>query len=354
MNRSELHWLTAIRGFAALWVAFHHMGSSLVGVNFSDLGFITMFFNRGWLGVDLFFILSGFIISYCYFGKMESFHFADAKRFWIKRFARVYPAHLVVLISFAVVIVTAMNLGIFEDTQEKYTIAKFITQLLLLNGIGVFNHEGWNLPSWSVSSEFLAYLAFPFIPMILKAFKKPLASIFVIVMLFIIAIVLAHTFNHGTKFMLDFEFTSFRILSEFIMGVMLFHLYQALSPAKGYWLLVMAGFLGVFLQGMITNSFFDFMYLFYFLLIILGLSLIPRGKSIPVLSYLGEISYSLYLVHVLLIILFNQAIRRIDLLSDSMTLTILMFVTAMIVGAAGLFHFIEKPARNIITKKLLS
>jgi len=348
MNRPELHWLTALRGFAALWVAFHHMGTSLTGISFARLGAFEVFLSRGWLGVDLFFILSGFIISYCYFDKMTNFTKEQAKIFWIKRFARVYPTHLFVLLLFVMVIGGATSLGLFTDTQDKYTFAKLIPQVLLLNGIGMFDHQGWNLPSWSVSSEFLAYLVFPIIPLILKRFTGPVKALIGIQVILSLTILMAYTFNNGQKFMLDFEFSSFRILSEFTMGVLLYRLYTVGTPHKKYLGLALMGFAGILSQSFVTSSFYDFMYLIYFMLIIYGLALVPRAQKIFGLTFLGEISYSLYLVHVLLIILFNQVIRKIEFLQENMLITITLFVITMVISARMLFKFIENPLRKII------
>ena len=95
---ARLDFLTAARGFAAFAVVFYHIDAYLNGaLSGAGLAFI----QRGALGVDFFFILSGFILAHVYGADMRAGTFA-AWPYLARRFARIYPLHLVTLLAVAV------------------------------------------------------------------------------------------------------------------------------------------------------------------------------------------------------------------------------------------------------------
>src|SRR5689334_9429569 len=90
--------LTGIRGVAALWVVLFHLPNPLAGTAFAQV------LSRGYLGVDLFFILSGFVLSYAYRDALpEKPMVRQALRFYAVRLARIYPLHVFVLALFVTI-----------------------------------------------------------------------------------------------------------------------------------------------------------------------------------------------------------------------------------------------------------
>src|SRR5664279_2124889 len=149
--------LTPLRGIAAIWVAVYHFQG--IAVTFISSG-STHLIDRGYIMVDLFFIMSGFIICHVYRKSFEEGLTAkNFKQFFIARFARIYPLHLFVLI---VLILWIAKIGVgglgmvFDPTSIP-------TNLLLIHSFGIHKVFTWNVPSWSISAEWWAYMAFPFL-----------------------------------------------------------------------------------------------------------------------------------------------------------------------------------------------
>ena len=345
-KRKQIEGLTALRGLAAIWVAFHHGFLSLEGALMPESSLWHNFVLRGWLGVDLFFILSGFIISYCYLGKVSITDPLSCKSFIKKRFARVWPAHAFTLFLFAIAVTVASKLGKFSDPDGIYTIPKLVEQATMLNGVGLFEPVGWNAPSWSISSEFLAYMCFPALALLLGRFRSAGGGALLIISLLAPNIFLAYKLNAAQQYMLSFDFVWLRVLSEFLMGMAVFRIYQNINLGRWSYFIAPLCLLGIICQGFVESSFYDFTYLIYFMGLILSLSQMDL-KRVPFFSYLGEISYSVYLIHSLVIMTLNQIIRMFYP-EVSSSLALMTFILCSIGAGAFLYHFIESPAQKLI------
>ena len=145
--------LTGIRCFAASLVLLLHAGQA---VGLTDLPII----SRGDLGVDLFFLLSGYIIAYVYAANFRRPSVQEFARFMWHRFARLYPAHIAVLIMMAIGLALATQFNLPLDDRDAFTAKNFIKAVFLVQAWGTDLHIGWNAVSWSVSAEWFAYLCF--------------------------------------------------------------------------------------------------------------------------------------------------------------------------------------------------
>jgi peptidoglycan/LPS O-acetylase OafA/YrhL len=149
--------LDGLRGAAAMVVLLFHVPwtSHLLGL--PGLA-------NGYLAVDLFFMLSGFVIAAAYQGRIGDR--GEAADFLKRRFFRVYPLHAVLLAALLVLEAArllAQHAGLMAGRPAfaaGYTPGQFVVQLLFLQGSGLFADIGWNIPSWSVSAECVAYLLF--------------------------------------------------------------------------------------------------------------------------------------------------------------------------------------------------
>lgn len=148
-SRKPLPALTGIRFLAAMQVVFFHFGSSFaLRHNFPHpLG---NFLANGWIAVSLFFILSGFILSYTYTGQIEAP--GGKRRFWAARFARIYPVYV-------------MSLILMIPFQSSLPIGVASTVVLMVQAWNPTHPEllyAWNLTAWTLSIEAFFYLVFPF------------------------------------------------------------------------------------------------------------------------------------------------------------------------------------------------
>src|SRR5258706_2626883 len=152
----EIRPLTSIRGIAAMAVVLYHFQG-----NFSYEFYLhksTLLFSRGYLWVDFFFLLSGFILSHVH---AEEFNrgLTTYRTFLFKRIARAYPLHVFTLF----VLLLPACWPTVQAMQDRRTVASFVSNLLLVQAWGPTSHLSWNYPSWSISDEWAAYLLFPVI-----------------------------------------------------------------------------------------------------------------------------------------------------------------------------------------------
>ena len=167
----RLYALDVSRGIAALavvlwhWQHFAFEGYALPQ-NFDKAiqpfyPFAKIFYEKGFMGVDYFFLLSGFIFFWIYkeaIGKRKT----NFKEFWVHRFSRLYPLHLVTLCLVALLqaVYVARNIKPFVfQYNDAY---HFLLNLSFTSGWGFQKGWSFNAPVWSVSIEILLYFLFFF------------------------------------------------------------------------------------------------------------------------------------------------------------------------------------------------
>jgi peptidoglycan/LPS O-acetylase OafA/YrhL len=155
--------LDSWRGIAALAVVAFHFRRR-VGLDGHPL------FDSMFLFVDFFFVLSGFVIFSAYGNRLEE-GFSFRRFLWL-RLGRIYPLHIFTLSVFIlanVVMVYPVKEEWFPSPRQSWdTIA---ANLLLVQSWSLFSFLTWNTPSWSISAEFFAYIAFALvIPVALRKF----------------------------------------------------------------------------------------------------------------------------------------------------------------------------------------
>jgi peptidoglycan/LPS O-acetylase OafA/YrhL len=341
--------LTGLRAFAALLVVVHHFADN-EGV--LPLGIVKLVDNWVW-GVDIFFVLSGFILAYTYLpSRQTTFGWADYRSFLIKRFARVYPLHLVTFLLFVAMWFAARRVGHeFAHSDVAYTASTAVENVLLIQAWGLDKQISWNFVSWSISAEWFAYLFL--IPLCAKVLSRiSRAACGAIVLLSWLTFCgYCFFFNHG-----DIGLTTFgvlRIVPQFIAGYWLFRLLKTWKVGE----FTMCVSLIALIALMCLPTTWPVLLLPLILLVIAGLANEGVvGKALfgnRVAIFLGEISFSIYLVHPILQIGCNQVVRKLHLSpSAPMALAILLVELCVVVlgGALG-FYLIEVPARRAIVAK---
>jgi len=152
--------LTSIRGIAAIWVVIYHYTKKIDSELFC-ITCHTRILSHGYLAVDLFFILSGYVLTITYATRLMQSHLYP-RDYWVARFARVYPLHFFTLIAYASIFLlynwidtgNTLSLDISGNNMSS-----FISNMMLVQALFP---PSWNYPSWSVSIEFGLYILFPF------------------------------------------------------------------------------------------------------------------------------------------------------------------------------------------------
>lgn len=204
-----LYKLESLRGIAACLVILFHSPFTAGEKNLS-------FISNSYLFVDFFFVLSGFVIALAYSSRIsEGLTF---KSYIILRLGRVYPLHVIVLFVWVPYILFKQHL--FEsgfggtDQFEKNNLFSFISNLLLINSMGVNNYVSWNIPAWSISTEFFAYIVFYFLT---TSIDKQNSIAFPIAVSALCYGVIASLGRESFDITYDYGF--FRCLGAFYLGV---------------------------------------------------------------------------------------------------------------------------------------
>src|SRR6185437_11636585 len=149
---------TGLRGIAALLVLFFHVRTPQnIELHF---GVLDAFSKFGFLGVDVFFVLSGFILSHVYGNTfVNGVNSEDLRTYGVARFARIYPLHLLTLLMMLGAYWFSLRVGVSPTETSGYSLEGLILSLLLINEW--FGVVAPNPGSWSISVEFASYLVFP-------------------------------------------------------------------------------------------------------------------------------------------------------------------------------------------------
>lgn len=291
--------LTGIRGIAACWVVFYHfcaMAARSPGlVNLPN----TPVIGRGYLGVDLFFILSGFVLTLTYRGQAKSFSSNEARRFLIGRIFRIFPLHWCILACF---LLALPFMGKGWPLQDMHPEKNFIFSFLLMQSWVHLPLE-WNAPAWSLSDELLAYIAFPaFMLGVARVNRRWLALALAWGAFAVLGCLCASTKVVGLDHTQGIGII--RCLLEFPAGMLLCRMVQLkpLSQRGATWCL--AGGAALLALALLHES-LDMLALPAFSLLILSCA---SNEPLPAaifgnapVHFLGEISFSIYLVHALLL-----------------------------------------------------
>jgi peptidoglycan/LPS O-acetylase OafA/YrhL len=131
-GKARIDSLTGLRTLAAAWVVIFHFKDEITKFFPHLPSPLFHFVNTGWLGVDVFFVLSGFVISYNYATTFATFNAPTYWRYLWLRLARIYPLHLAVLAAYGVLLGLA-SLGFGNiNNPDDFSISSLLTYLLLI------------------------------------------------------------------------------------------------------------------------------------------------------------------------------------------------------------------------------
>lgn len=358
--------LDGLRGVAAVLVVLFHIRWPN-HITHNEL------IRNGYLAVDLFFILSGFVISANYSRKLKDF--SRVREFIILRFFRVYPLHLTVLslfVSIELLRFWGLRSGFAVPSSKPFSdgnsLGALFANALLIQGLGVFESLTWNIPSWSISCEFVAYLLFG-----IAALNSTLWSAALFATAAFLALsaygVLAFTYQ---SLDLTYDWGLVRCVCGFVLGMAVFEVSRrngaralaAANPTALAWapMLVTAALIVVmsFTSGWVV------VFVIPVFVIMVGVFQTEHGIVANMLNsraaqYLGRISYSVYMIHFLVLTVFTMFLRRLLQVPMEMDPVVLLpvfridpwvgdllviAVVAAVVAISSVTHrVVEEPAR---------
>ena len=372
-SSGEIRGLTGLRIVAAVWVVlFHFHFTALTGVT-EVVGVLGPLITSGALGVDLFFVLSGFVIAHTHLASMgPALRVGPCVRFVWARFCRMWPVYALVFHLFGLWLLARLVWGSDEDiafqgVQPIMSVGQWAQQLLMVQlwDDEYLDGASWVGPTWSISAEWLAYLLFPLAALVFFRLRNlPV----LVLAAGAVALMLPVASSYATLGHPYYEWSWMtRILCGFGAGVLV-HLAVARLPrtepvrrtasrlvvalpvliAAGLWF---GQFAGPGRGGVV---------LIWFPLFVGALALADRGPAMllsrPVMVRGGRVSYSLYLVHIPMFELFWLAQAWLPELGADTVLGHVVgtgVVLATYPVAAAAFHWVEEPARRRLRRVVL-
>ena len=351
--------LTGVRGIAALWVVLFHLqqyGNAFGLPAMTGLPIL----RTGWAGVDLFFVLSGFVLMLVHERDFPCLAWAPAARFAWLRFFRVYPLATAVLLL--ILLLTLLDPGFtaywaHSAIPHNFTVSSFFRTLALANRWWSPADGDWNQPEWSLSVEILGYVAFPAIAFAAtRLTSRPwLIGLAALCLAFPTAYALV---THGRPFNDDiFWGAGTRMAGAFTGGIVLARLHR-LTPeherrrqgAIATGALVALGvclLLPPFGYGLLTPCFGALVY---------GLAA-DRGAANrlfahPLAVWLGAISFPLYLVHVMALSWLRFTLEQ-DHAGSTERLAATALLCVFIFALAWLLHlYVEQPSHRFARRAI--
>lgn len=362
-KKNKIDELESIRGLAALVVVMYHIPGWHPFLHHIS------FIRGGGLMVDLFFVLSGFVIFSAYGDRLKSG--AAFIKFQFLRFGRLYPVHLVFLLVYLLIetlkYILQTHYGIQSHSKAPFVqndFAAFLREVFLVKAFWPNETAmAFNSPAWSISAEFYTYILFGLIVLYLNKFKLLIFTIISVVCIATLMLYKPEEYN----FML-------RCLSGFFIGCLTANAVKRTNEPSSStygitlnaWLIPLSIFLIVWITSQ-SQGYFGISLLIYPLTALLIASITLSKESVfkdilahKSLVWLGTVSYSLYMSHGAVLWCFQQFLRvvfhRPELMVRDIStpqfhaaeagLLMLAFMTICLLVSQLTFAFIEKPFRE--------
>lgn len=353
--------LDSWRGLCALWVALYHFRA------------VSHYYGWPWvrhgdIAVEFFFVLSGFVLAHAYASGLKDT--PSRLRFLIRRFGRLWPLHVVTLGTVVLmelarwILQTRLGQPVGEPAFAGDTsFVALAANLVLVHGIGLFRDFTWNVPSWSISVEWTLCLLF----VLTSLWRRPLPAAIVMACL---GFGLQTWLSHAHPLAPEGHTALVRGIYGFFLGVVIHRLYDARKttgkalPGWIEWTTPLLLVAAVMMRrwhfpagSAMCFGALVFVYAF-------EAGPISRMLKVRVLTWLGQVSYSVYLVHyVLIMAIFGAAMAlgaalhqpfliaayRTQLLNVGGPwggdLALLVFVALTLGIAACTYRWIEEPGR---------
>jgi peptidoglycan/LPS O-acetylase OafA/YrhL len=353
-RRHHLPALTGLRFVLAIWVIIHHLtgkGMMLEAWVQSLPAGLQSLVRGGYLAVGTFFVLSGFVLARSY-GEKE-WNRGSLVHYGIARIARVYPGYLLSLLIVSPFIYRALFNGGSAADRRAALLADYG---LVLQGWTGSLGVGWNTPAWSLSCELFFYLCFP---ALLMYFGKRTRVRLIVAAGLSIGLPLALAELHVPAWWKPLYHTA-----DFLVGILASHLFDMIQESQwtfkriGLWMYATAGSLGALMVAfpeflrrisLDLNTTLRPVNVAILIGLAIGGGLPARMLSSRLLKYLGQASYSMYILHVPVLWWYSRYATRGASIGSQMTAAAIYIVCVIAVSAVA-FQYIEEPANRAIRR----
>lgn len=305
MNKSYLDQLDVFRALAAL---------SVCAVHFSYNSFFHIYFKQA-LFVQFFFTLSGFVIYLNYHN--QNFNISKIKEFMLRRFFRLYPLHLFFLLCFLLIeflkYFLSTNFGLEANNKpfQMNNISNFFLHLFFLQHYA--DHYSFNGPSWSISVEMFLYFTFSLIIFFNNKYFLIIPIMFVILFLIFLNDTYGAGYFHNAFFSGLYSFSLGCIFCNFYLKNKNF--FKSIIFNTFYFIFLTLFLAELFGYKILFNFGYNYIYSIFFGLIIYLSCFLNKNFFLykiffnKFFIFLGKISYSIYLGHLLIFFLMNNFLR---------------------------------------------
>jgi peptidoglycan/LPS O-acetylase OafA/YrhL len=352
---TEVKGLTSLRGIAALAVVLQHFSTTAQS---HAQGVIPSLVPHGYIAVDFFFVLSGYIMCYTYLASFQRSGWSAYFPFLMKRLIRLLPLNAFVTCVFLLLAAASTALlgrNIFFGAIEvPYDI---IINLLMLQGLGLGHNM--NGPSWSVSVELVAYMLLPVLIFGVFSARRWLVGLCGLAALGGLLYVALSNRNLGLTSS-DAYYGGLRCVTQFTLGMLAFRLGQTqrfqgwLAQDRTALLAMGAGLVLLLCRiDLLTALTFPFIVV----TTAFNRSRVSAGLSRPWVHELGNISFSLYLIHEAFRPAWLLAVKTLHPapLGTAPSLAWAFVASLSVLPFAWLaFHYVEKPSKSWLLKRFMA
>lgn len=355
------------RGIAALFIVFYHFNA------YSHINQLPLF-GGAFLFVDFFFVLSGFVMASSYLDRLQQGY--PLRDYILLRFGRIYPLHALVLLLFVLFsFVKFYAEGQIPFSKESQSLHALASSFLLIQGLGIYDYDVWNVPAWSISVEFYTYLAFAFL--IIASGRH-----FHTVCVLLVTIITIFLFHVGYE-KADLTYAFLRCLTGFFSGVLCFELYRkklhSIAPSR-----MLANMAEISIVMLIAA-----LMIFYAKTSLIFLAPVLFSACVLIFSYeggilsgllknrffqfLGTVSFTIYMIHTFIQSCFYSGMRILEKITgwdlhspphrpdymprigDNLWMgdvACILMAACVLITAALVYRYVEKPANDWIRAKV--
>ena len=349
--------LDSLRGVCAVLVVMFHMP---VATHWRDWGLV----QHGYLFVDYFFVLSGFVIAHAYAGRIRTPR--DAGLFMARRLGRVWPLHALMLAAFIALELTRLwtDFDAVTPFTRDRSVGAIWTNLFLVQALNVHPYLTWNGPAWTLSVEVACYVVFAALVLVVPWRERGMWRIVGAAMAVVGAILVATQAPRWMNTTHDYAFP--RAVYGFFLGCLLQGLWTRLPRLSGHAAtaleiatMLAIGLFVAWAQGPVAV---------WVTVLFVGAVWVFAGEegalsrlldSKPLVT-LGRWSFAVYMVHMFVLVVVLIVARKLDWMPGGRRIDLGsvwindLFAVALFFGIVGLavlaHHGIERPAQRLVDR----